>query len=175
MDASRVKTKVFILKKKSLLHRDVVVTMLSEDFGKMTAIAKGVKKLTSRRAAHLQTGNLIKVQMQKSHEVWYLHGTELISGFTKARDHTKSDALYLFLYVLDRMLPAEQNEYEIYKLTKQFFIELSKPGVDPEAILTVILQKTLNSLGYGEQDYTLSKLLTIVESNIQEKLPSPML
>ena len=175
MDASRVKTEVFILKKKSLLHRDVIVTMFSHDFGKMSAIAKGVKKLTSRRAAHLQTGNLIRVQLQKSHEVWYLRSTELLSGFTKVRDHAKSDALYLYLYVLDRMLPAEQNEYEIYKLTKQFFIELSKPGADPQAILTVILQKTLNSLGYGEQDYTLSKLLTIVESNIQEKLPSPML
>ena|SRR3989344_4168719 len=175
MDGHKVKTEAFILKKKSLLHRDVVVTMFSQDFGKMIGIAKGVKKLTSRRAAHLQTGNLIRVQMQKSHEVWYLRGTELISGFTKARDHAKSDTLYLFLYVLDRMLPTEQNEHEIYKLTKHFFIELSKPGANPQAILTVILQKTLKFLGYGDQDYTLSKLLTIVENNTEEKLPRPML
>ena len=113
--------------------------------------------------------------MKKCHEVWYLRSTELLSGFTKVRDHAKSDALYLYLYVLDRMLPAEQNEYEIYQLTKQFFIELSKPDADPQAILTVILQKTLKFLGYGDQDYTLSKLLTIVENNTEEKLPSPML
>ena len=174
MDSS-VKTEAFVLKKKSLLHRDILVTVFSEDFGKMSVIAKGVKKLTSRRAAHLQTGNLIRVHLQKSHEAWYLHTTELISGFTKVREKAKSDALYLFLYIIDRMLPSEQNEIEIYKLTKEFFIELSKQQADPQAVLTVILQKTLNTLGYGQHDYTLSKLLTIVENNIEEKLPAAML
>ncbi len=174
MDSS-VKTEAFVLKKKSLLRRDVVVTIFTEDFGKMTVIGKGVKKLTSRRAAHLQTGNLIRVHLQKSHDVWYLHTTELISGFTKVREKTKSDALYLFLYIIDRMLPSEQNEIEIYKLTKKFFIELSKQDADPQTVLTVILQKTLNILGYGQHDHSLSKLLSIVETNIEEKLPAAML
>src|SRR3989344_2244184 len=167
----RIKTDGFVLKKKSLLHKDVLATFFSADFGKITAIAKGVKKLTSRRAAHIQTGTLINIQMQKSHEIWYLRSTELISGFIKVRNKVKSDAVYLYLFTLDRLLPAEQNEYEIYKLTKKFFIEVSKPDAHVKATLTKILQKTLNILGYGDQKHKLPQLLQIVENNIEEKLP----
>ena len=54
MDGHKVKTEAFILKKKSLLHRDIVVTMVSQDFGKMIGIDKrsgGARNATRHRRA----------------------------------------------------------------------------------------------------------------------------
>lgn len=165
------KVEGFVLKKKSLLEKDIVVTLFTSEFGKMTAMAKGARSITSRRAAHLQTGNLIKAQLSDFHEISFIQSTELISGFMQLRKDTKLNTLYLFLYILDKLLPEKQEEKAIYTITKQFFITLSKGEKEVQEILRTALQKTLHIMGYTEGTLTLEELIETVENNIEEKLP----
>jgi DNA repair protein RecO (recombination protein O) len=162
----------FVLKKKILLEQDFLVTIFTEELGKITAIAKGARKITSRRISHLQTANLIKFQVSDFHDTFYLQSTELISGFLKVRTLEKQDIIYLYFYILDKMLPERQAEEVLYSYTKRLFIELSKDDVNPKAILHEILQKTLMNMGYVQEEKSLSELISLVEQNIEEKLPS---
>ncbi len=165
------KVEGFVLKKKSLLEKDIVVTLFTAELGKMTAMAKGARSITSRRAAHLQTGNLIKAQLSDFHDISFIQSSELISGFMQIRTDTKLNSLYLFLYILDKLLPEKQQEKIIYTITKRFFINLSKGEEKAQDILHVALQKTLLELGYTEGNLTLDELIQTVENNIEEKLP----
>ncbi len=162
----------FVLKKKILLEQDFSVTLFTEELGKITAIAKGARKITSRRISHLQTANLIKLQVSDFHDTFYIQSTELISGFLKVRTSEKQDIVYLYFYILDKMLPERQAEEVLYSYTKRLFIELSKDDANPKQILRDVLQKTLMNMGYVQEEQTLSELVAIVEQNIEEKLPS---
>lgn len=165
------KVEGFVLKKKTLLEKDILVTLFTAESGKMVVTAKGARSITSRRAAHLQTGNLIKAQLSDFHERLYVQSSELISGFLQLRTDKKLNSLYLFLYILDKLLPEKVQEKSIYNETKRFFISLSKDEEQPYAILQKTLQKTLEELGYIEGKKSLSELLETVENNIEEKLP----
>lgn len=165
------KVEGFVLKKKTLLEKDLLVTLFTGDLGKITVMAKGARSITSRRAAHLQTGNLIKVQLSEIHERFYIQSSELISGFIQLRTEQKLNILYLFLYILDKLLPEKLEEYQLYNITKRFFISLSKGEEKPSTILQNALQKALTQLGYIEGNKSLPELLETVENNIEEKLP----
>ena len=162
----------FVLKKKILLEQDFLVTIFTQELGKITAIAKGARKITSRRISHLQTANLIKLHVSDFHDIFYIQSTELISGFIKVRTIEKQDIIYLYFYILDKMLPERQAEEVLYSYTKRLFIELSKDSQDPKEILHAILQKTLMNMGYIQHQKTFSELIALVEQNIEEKLPA---
>lgn len=173
MNSSRSVDKIegFVLKKKNLLQDDVLLTLFTREFGKIMAIAKGARRFSSRRAAHLQTGNLITARLSTYHEMRYIQSTDLISAFSAVRVQERMEILYLFLYILDRLLPPEQQEDGIYKTTRIFFIKLSKETASPQMILQDCLQSVLVDSGYVEERLALHELLDIVEQNIDAKLP----
>src|SRR3990167_8803534 len=95
-----LKTEAIVLKKKDLLNRDILISFFTKDLGRLTVFAKGVKKITSRRSPHLQTGNLINVIISHKNDRYYLQESQLISGFSelkKDEDKVKQLNFYLFL------------------------------------------------------------------------------
>lgn len=165
------KVEGFVLKKRTLLEKDLLVTLFTSEMGKITVMAKGARSITSRRAAHLQTGNLIKAQLSELHDRFFVQSTELVSGFVQLRTEKKLNTLYLYLYILDKLSPEKVEEHQLYTATKRFFIALSKDEELPSEILRIALQKTLMQLGYIEGNLSLTELLETVENNIEEKLP----
>ncbi len=165
------KVEGFILKKRELLEDDFSVTLFTKEKGKLSAIAKGARSFRSRRGAHLQTGYLIKATVREHHDTYYISSTDLVSAFGDVRTQEKMDALYLFFYILDRMLAERQPEMQIYNITLKFFIQLSKKDVTPSLILQHSLQSVLIILGYIDRPLGLHDLLDTIEENIDEKLP----
>jgi len=165
-------TNAFVLKKKSLLGQDLLVLLFTEEFGKIAVMAKGAKKITSRRLPHLETGNLIKAHINKRMERWYLAQTELISGFVKLKkDEKKVNALYQFFFVLGKLLPEDQEEKKIYSLTKSFFIKLSSSAFS-EQFIDVFFRKLLISLGYEKSDSESGDIRYRISELINEKIPT---
>ena len=166
-----VKIEGFVLKKRILLEQDILVTVFTQEFGKVTAMAKGARKITSRRSAHLQTGNLINLNLSESHDMYYIQSSELISGFMQIKNEKQLNIRYLFFFILDKLLPERQEELPLYKLTKHFCVDVSAGTKEPALILRDTLQKTLQYLGYVQDQKSLQELLQLAEDNIEEKLP----
>ena len=161
------------MKKKSLLGKDSLVILFTKDEGKVVAVAKGVKKLTSRRSPHLQTGNLILVKLHKKGDRVYLEGSDLISGFTELKKNQKKvNILYQFFFVLERLLPEQQKEEKAYSLTKKFLINLSEAAETNTLILFDYLNKLMKLLGYLKAEKDASELSSFIEEIINEKLPA---
>ncbi|QQS43927.1 DNA repair protein RecO [Candidatus Roizmanbacteria bacterium] len=160
----------FVLKRKILLDKDLFITIFTKEEGKLALFAKGARKFTSRRAAHLQSGNLITAQVSVSNDRMYLQSTDLISGFLQLRTEKYIDHIYMFLAVIDALLPEGEQEVEIYTILKRFFVKLSK-GNNPQSVLHVSLQETLALLGYVHDKMSLPELISIAEETIGYKLP----
>lgn len=165
------KTEAVVLKKKDLLNKDVLISLFTQDLGRLTVFAKGVKKITSRRSPHLQTGNLINVLVSHKHDHNYLQESELISGFSELKkDENKVNNLYSFLFVLERLLPEGQKETKTYNLTKNFLIDLSK-SVKSDNITVKYLTDIMMQLGYLDKKVSFSELKSLIEEIINEKIP----
>jgi DNA repair protein RecO (recombination protein O) len=168
-----IKTEALVLKKRSLLGRDLIVTLFTEEFGKINALGKGMKKITSRRLPHTETANLIKAVIDRRGDYFYLQSTDLLSGFTKIKKNEKKvNYLYFFFFILERMLPENQKEPRIYQLTRKFLIELSEKPEYSVDDLTLSLNRLLEAFGYLNKEKSLEELRFAVEEIINEKLPS---
>lgn len=166
-----IKSEAIVLKKKDLLGKDILVFLFSKSDGKIVAIVKGVKKITSRRAPHLQTGNLLNIYLNKKNDISYLEKTSLLSGFSELKkNNEKVNILYQYFFVLERLLPEHQKEEDVYNLTKSFLIKLSQL-ISNDNILSLYLNKLLKALGYTKEDHEMSELKEIISDLIDEKLP----
>ncbi|MEN9327563.1 MAG: hypothetical protein RI947_371 [Candidatus Parcubacteria bacterium] len=167
-----LKTDAFVMRKRELLQKDILISLFTKELGKVTVIAKGIKSMTSRRGPHLQTGNLIKVIMNVKNDYKYLQQTELISGFSNIKDDAKkTEYLYLYFFIIDRLLPDGQQENDIFRLTRAFLSELSRSEQFGPEEISKYLNMMLRMLGYAHEEKRLIDLILLIEETIHEKIP----
>lgn len=167
-----IKTEAIVLKKKNLPSNDVLITFLTQDFGKVATLAKGARSLNSRRQPHLQTGNLIGIMLHESKERYYLQETVLISAFSQIKSNDKKiGSVYFFLHIIDRLLPEQEPEPRIYEHTKQFLANLSRSTDIRTDLLERYLNEIMRILGYIEVEKTLPQLHKLIEELTNEKIP----
>ncbi len=167
-----VKSEAIVLRKRSLLKKDTIVTLFTERSGKINVLAKGIKKITSRRLPHTETGNLINVILYRKDERYFLQETKLISAFSQIKkDQKKLVYFYLFLFILERLLPENAKEIKVYQLAKSFLVALSKKDLGEDGLCSY-LNKLLSVLGYLKGEKTLPEIKLFVEEIINEKIPS---
>lgn len=167
------KSEGIVLRKRNLLNKDTIITLFTEAYGKINVFAKGIKKITSRRLPHTQTGNLINSVIYRKDDRYYLQETKLISGFSQIKkDERKINNLYLVFFVLERLAPESQREPNLYNLVKKFLIELSGSLGTNNSIVVSYLNRILILMGYIHKGKTLDELSPFIEDLINEKMPS---
>lgn len=162
----------FILRKKDLPHYDQVIVAFSREYGKIAMIAKGARKATSKRSAHLQTGNLLSLQVLVKSNLSVLQQTTLISAFGGLKeDYLKIKFLYAALFVLDHILPEQQPEPEVYAELQGYITYLSK-HTDHTYLNRFyrFLEKTLGYLGFLDEEEQ-DDLIGFTEQVIDSKIP----
>jgi len=121
-----IKIEAIVLKKRALPNQDKIITLFTKELGKVSAFAKGIKKITSRRLPHVQTANLINCVLYKKDERFFLQETSLVSGFSQIKNNQeKMQVLYQLFFAVERLLPDHQPETTVYRLIMKFLIELS--------------------------------------------------
>lgn len=149
----KIKTEGFILKKKTLLGKDFLTFIFTEKKGKINCIAKGARKITSRRLSYLETGNLVDIVIDEKKDTFYIKEINLKSCFLNIKNNLKKiNLMYQFLYFLERILPENQNEENVFKLTKLFFIKITinknQDETELNNLLYFYMNKILIELGY---------------------------
>ena len=118
----------------------------------------------------METGNLIAVVVNRKGERYSLSETKLISGFSLIKENkNKLQALYLFLFVLERILPEGEAEELLFNFFKQFLVSLSREK-DSHVLVMRYFNIMLKTLGYQEMDLDDSQLILYIEDLINEKL-----
>lgn len=168
------KTVGIILRKRVLKDADISLAIFTQAHGKISVMAKGVRHLTSRRAGHLQTGSYVTCIIRQSTSGKYLQQSTLISALYEIKkDPFKLEAFMRSLFLLDRLLPEELVETELYFLYQIFIKHLSgSDGLVATEQLTRFTSQLLQHLGHHDQPVTTwSECREICERVIEEKLP----
>ena len=167
----KIKTLAFVLKKRLLLQNDYQVTLYSLDLGKIIVIAKGARSFKSRRAPHLQTGNLVNVIINNRGNFTYLEQSDLISAFSTIRTSICMSFLYQFLFAIEGLMPQDEKDEAVFYLLKEYIISLHKSKNNYEENLLRYLCLLLKILGYLNEDDNNIDVILKVEEIIGRPIP----
>jgi DNA repair protein RecO (recombination protein O) len=96
---------------------DKILTILTERFGKIKAISKGVRKLKSKLAGSLEPFMMLDLQLHEGKTFYIVTGSVIETEFSAVHTDLKktSQAFYL-AELVDKFLPENQKSNEIFNI-----------------------------------------------------------
>jgi len=166
-----------ILKRINFSEADKIVTIFAKKYGRLKVIAKGVRKIKSRRSPHIELFNQARLHLHKGKTFDIVTEAESINTFEYIKkDLPKVNTAYFLVEVIDRLCPELVAHDDIYdKLTNT--LKLMESDSDPNLlnIRNYFGNYILHSLGYlpPHQNLADKKLLDFIESLLEGKLKTP--
>ncbi len=176
MRASKVYTaEGIVLKRRAIGEADRIVTLLTKQYGKIRLAAKGIRRVTSRRAGHLEIFNHVIVSVHNGHTVDILTEVQSVSrGSVFSRDIMKMGYAYCLCELVDHLMPERQEQRNIFFLLRDSLCWL-KESTDSEAyqrVLTHFVHQLLWMLGYlpRERQLTRDRMKPYIEHITERRL-----
>lgn len=105
-----------VLKRVKVGETDRVISLLTQDFGKLVAVAKGVRKLSSSKRAFLEPGNYVQAHFVKTKSLPLLIQAKLLADCAQVRnDLVEIRKLTQFLEVLEKLFVEEELPKELFQ------------------------------------------------------------
>lgn len=147
-------TKAFIIDNLPSGECDSIIIMYTEDFGLVSAIAKGLRDMKSKLRYSLQELSYGTVALVRGREFWRVTNANTeISLFNKSLASSLRNILASILSFTKRFSPGEDKNNDIYESLKQIssFLFRHQKEITPEGAsiaLAVTKMRILYSLGY---------------------------
>ena len=178
MTPKRYSSEGIILARRNYSEADRILVIFSKNYGKLSLIAKGVRKLNSRKRGHLEIFSHIKFAAAKGKNLDVLTEAEIIDSFAKVRqdlrkiavayylmevvgrvthEDEKNDILYSYILKNLRML---KTELSLLKLRKDFISQtLTILGFwpkgrimdNPDKVLEEVVEREISSVRVGKK------------------------
>jgi DNA repair protein RecO (recombination protein O) len=136
-----------VLGHKNLGEFDKLIFLYNEDFGKLKAIARGARKITSKFTGHLESLNFCKTQFYFSNKNVLITEIETIKSFKEIRDDLdKTNCALQIAKITDRLLYEGQKVENLQSLIFEALDNINKLKT-PNLITTYYIVKLLDKVG----------------------------
>ncbi len=146
----RFKVEAVVVGRKDFGEKDMMIDLFTKDKGKLRTLAKGIRKISSRRLGHLELGNYVKAVLYQGKTFAIITETEVIDFDQSLRLNSDKLGCLIFICELVSVLLPEGEE------NKRVFFDFLKTR---EAISRKKFGQTvwfegqlLDRLGYGLPD-----------------------
>lgn len=135
---------VIVLKSRDFKESDKLLVLFGRRRGKFSAIAKGIRKLSSRKRGHLETFSLCKVSCAEGKSIDIVIEADVVKALdTKDIEYEEYDRIGFAAFVLDRFIPFGTTENDIFDFWLEYF------DTDHSSMSTRnFVLKTLRNLGF---------------------------
>ncbi len=180
-------TRGFVLQTSAYREADKIISIYTEDFGLVSAVAAGVRRSASKLRYHTQDFSVRRFSLVRGRDIWRLVGAEEIADVTSIDPKTSAKFLAVYARVLSlirRLVRGqEKNErvflslFSLYRLLLQ--ANENKFGRNcpyrSAALETLSVFRILYSLGYIKSDATTEPLISTAEIGLgQVALAKPL-
>ncbi len=162
-----------ILKRSDIGEMDRVVTVFTKEFGKLTTIAKGCRKMTSSKLSALEPGTFSKIHLIKTHSMPILTQASIINDFSGSRtDLTSFRKVFEILEIVDSLLVDEDDQPFVFDKTIEMLTHLHSQTPANAGFIRTRLSQIIESLGFSHQaEVDIQKpVKDLVEEITQRKL-----
>lgn len=143
-----LKSEGVVLSRKNFQEADRLVTFYTKDFGKITCIAKGVKKPTSRKSGHLELATHCTIFVAKGKNLDILTEVETKRAYgLESLETQKTLEIYQLLELIDHLTPVGQKNKEVFLLLVSF-LNCVKGQNNYNLLISAFKIKLLSMLGF---------------------------
>lgn len=122
-----ISSEAIVLSSKSIGEADKLIIIFSREHGKLRLMAKGVKRLKSRKRGTLEPFSIIKFSGICAKGIPLMTETSIIDNLSAVRtDLKKVSVAYFFVEVIMRATQDEQPNDQLYVLLKKSLIALEE-------------------------------------------------
>lgn len=161
----------FVLRRINFGESDRFITLFSKNNGKVKVVAKGVRKLTSRRASSVELLNLIQFQAVKSSKNFVLTEVKLVDSFEGLKGALLDmEKVFLICELVNSLIPEEEKHYEVFKLIHDTLYKIQK---EADEQLNNFQTELLFLLGYWDKKKKFqneTQLKNFIENIMEKKL-----
>lgn len=143
-----------VLRHYDLGEADRLLSIYTREQGKVRAIAKGVRKMHSRKAGHLEPFTRVTLQLARGRDLFIITQAETVDAYLALRENleTVGYAAYV-IELLDRLTYDNDDNRALYRLLTETLSRLNSASeVEPAVRYYEI--RLLDQLGYRPQLYT---------------------
>lgn len=164
-----------ILKRKNVGEADRLLTVFTREHGKIKIKAKGVRKIPSKRASHIEPLTIASLTIYKGSGTPILTEATSIESFPSVKTDLKKIGIgYHICELIDGLCPENQENNAVFSLIEKIFHQLSLEK-EIGALVHAFEVELLSLLGYwsiGTHDLSGAKASYFIESILERKLKS---
>lgn len=165
----------FVLKRTNFGESDRYITIFSKYHGKIEVVARGVRKITSRRASHVETINLIEFQSIRGKKNYILTEATVVSPYGELKKDLKCiEKVFLLCELINLLCPERVPHTEVFVLLENLLHRIEKNGL-PSVNFLEFQQDLLMLLGFwdGKKQFTDDiQMRYFIENIVERKLKS---
>jgi len=144
------KTKGIIIKRRNFGEADRILTIYTRDFGKISAIAKGVRKPLSKLGGYLELFYLNDMVLTEGRNFDIVTGAVVLNDYPKIREnHNKINQAFFISELLNVLIKEEEKSEEIFNLSRKTIEKLDTSS--NKLLLSYFILKLLDELGHSPE------------------------
>ncbi|KAA3642831.1 MAG: DNA repair protein RecO [Chloroflexi bacterium] len=137
-----------VLKHSEYGEADRILTLYTRERGKVRAIAKGVRKLRSRKAGHVEPFTRVSLQLATGRNLFVVSQAEAVDVYTDLRDDlVKVGYASYIVELLDKFTFDEEENTSVYRILINTLKRLSQEYA-PELVVRFYEVRLLDALGF---------------------------
>lgn len=146
-----LKTEALVIGSMRLREADRIVTLYTRERGRLSAVAKGVRRTSSRVGGRLEPFSLVHVVLYPGRSLYTVTGVETIRTFQGVRDALfRLEEGARLLENVRRMFPEEEEHADAFNLLVRSVAQLAAAADRPAAARVILATrlKLLLAVGY---------------------------
>jgi DNA repair protein RecO (recombination protein O) len=148
MSSKSFSTHALVLKRVNTGESDRIVTLFTQDYGKIVSVAKGVRQMKSSKRAFLEPGNLVNAYFIRTKSLPLLTQAQLLTDHQGCKSSLiKMRQLSQTLEIIDRLFVEEQPEELLFVEVQELLASLSQDGSNTVSVRDR-LTSIITQLGY---------------------------
>lgn len=175
------KTEGFVLSRKNWGEADRLVTIFTKHFGKRQFIAKGIRRITSKRAPLLELFSYVSIIAHRGKILDVISEVVALSQYPLIRKRLERIGhVYVAVELVLRLTAENQEQENVYELLSHFLATLNNLNIgrsQAKKELIVFKIQLLTYLGFLAASDVLPdiELNRLIENTLESSLKSPLL
>ena len=145
------KSEAVVMKRMDLGEADKILTIFTPHFGKLRVVAKGVRRVTSKLAGHVELFTRNQMLLAKARNLDIVTQSETIDPYRPLHDNLERIAHASYASeLLDALTPDALENYPVYKLLVEA-LELVSSEPHPDRVMRWFEMQLLGYMGYAPE------------------------
>ncbi|KKQ91773.1 MAG: repair protein RecO, DNA repair protein RecO (recombination protein O) protein [Microgenomates group bacterium GW2011_GWC1_39_7b] len=159
-----------VLARRNFGEADRILIIFSKNLGRLSLLAKGIRKPKSHKRGHLEVFSLINFQASTGHGLDYMTEVEMIDDFKEIRTSLNKVSLaYYFAEIIGRITHDGETNVDLFNLILRYLNKLKKTKKLKDLRMDFILN-LLTTLGFWPEGKTLTDADQKLEEVIERKI-----